>query len=249
MRCERRLEAALTSANTAVTAPTDPLGILTPAGYVRERLEDQRSFYQRRAGVLECELRKYLVLIWVAGVAGSLLAAASHELWIALTAAVAAAFAAFLQYENVERTLAGYNQAAAELANVAVWWTALSADEQANQDNIDKLVDSTENVVAAENASWLQQMQETLKELRDRQAKDSADRSAEPKRAEPEVSAQMDRAGMDAATEQGGAASATAQQTPGVTAEDAGAAGTTEQATPAVENQVVEDVVAGVPRR
>ena len=157
----------------------DDLGFLSPDGYVRDRLEQQFAYYLRKASELDRTLFRSQLAIWIAGIAGSLLAAAGFPLWIALTTALAAGFGAYLQYRNVERTLSGYNKAAAELDNVILWWSSLSAEERADQVNIDLLVDATETVLAAENAAWLQQMENVLVGLREQQAKASASMSGE----------------------------------------------------------------------
>ena len=157
----------------------DDLGFLSPDGYVRDRVEQQFAYYVKKAAELDRTLFRSQLAIWIAGIAGSLLAAAGFPLWIALTTAVAAGFGAYLQYRNVERTLAGYNKAAAELDNVILWWSSLSAEERADQVNIDLLVDATETVLAAENAAWLQQMENVLVGLREQQAKASASLSGE----------------------------------------------------------------------
>ena len=62
-----------------------------------------------------------------------------------------------------------YNQAKTDLDNVKAWWTALSAEEQATQDNVDLLVDHTEQVLKSELDGWVQQMQNALAELRKEQ--------------------------------------------------------------------------------
>jgi SLOG in TRPM, prokaryote/SMODS and SLOG-associating 2TM effector domain 1/Protein of unknown function (DUF4231) len=178
------------SARDAASAKNekDEVGFLTPDGYVHDRLEEQLSYYRRKAKELDSTLFRYQALIWGAGLVGSFLAAIGHELWIALTTGLAAAFGAYLKYRNVDRTLTGYNQAAAELDNVILWWSSLSTGERVDQVNIDRLVDSTENVLAAENSSWLQQMENVLEGLRERQRKENVARVGETQNGEPAAS-------------------------------------------------------------
>jgi hypothetical protein len=176
---------------THATKENDDLGFLTPDGYVRNRLEEQHDYYQGKAKELDKTLFHYQALIWGAGLVGSFLAAIGYELWIALTTGLAAAFGAYLKYRNVDRTLTGYNQAAAELDNVILWWSSLSTGERADQVNIDRLVDSTENVLAAENSAWLQQMENVLEGLRERQRKDSGGDVQNGEPASPPQSDQM----------------------------------------------------------
>ena len=89
---------------------------------------------------------------------------------MALTTAVVTAFTTYLEYQQVEHTLIKYNQGATDLANVQAWWLALSAEEQAVQDNIDKLVAHTERIIKNELAGWGQEMQDALAELRTKRA-------------------------------------------------------------------------------
>jgi dipeptidase len=92
-------------------------------------------------------------------------------LWVAVTTALATAFIAFLQYRQTEHTLLQYTQTSTNLENVKAWWTALSAQEQADRKNVDKLVETTERILESEHRSWIQQMQDALAQLRGEQAK------------------------------------------------------------------------------
>ena len=56
------------------------------------------------------------------------------------------------------------------MANVQGWWMALSAEEQADQKNVDKLVEYTEKAIAGELTGWVQQMQDVLAALHAEQA-------------------------------------------------------------------------------
>jgi hypothetical protein len=64
-----------------------------------------------------------------------------------------------LEYMQVTNTLKGYNRAAQSLENIRNWWVALTTVEQAEPDNIDKLVDITENTLQSEQSGWVQQVQ------------------------------------------------------------------------------------------
>ena len=81
--------------------------------------------------------------------------------------------------------------AAAKLANVALWWSALPTEEQEDQRNVDRFVESTEAVLAAENAAWLQEMEQALGDLRDRQVTEDADRSTGSGRTKPAAPGRM----------------------------------------------------------
>jgi hypothetical protein len=105
-------------------------------------------------------------MTFIVGGAGSYLAAIGMQGWVALTTSIVAAFGTYLGYRQTESTLTKYNQAATDLANVKAWWNALSAEEQAQQVNINSLVEHTEQVLQSELDGWIQQMQNALADLR-----------------------------------------------------------------------------------
>lgn len=144
----------------------DGFSYLTPDRYVELRLGDQMRYFRRKSVKLDRQLRALSWLIFIIGGVGSYLAAINQQVWIALTTAVVAALGTYLAYRQTETTLTKYNQAATDLANVKAWWSALSAPEQAKQANIDSLVEHTEQVLQSELDGWIQQMQNSLAELR-----------------------------------------------------------------------------------
>lgn len=148
----------------------DGLSFLPPDRYVELRLGDQLNYYKTKAVKLERQLKVLQWAIFIIGGLGSLLAAINQQLWIALTTAVAAALTTYLSYQQTESTVTKYNQTHTDLANVKSWWTALPIEEQAKQNNIDTLVDHTEQVIQSELDGWVQQMQNALAELRKGQA-------------------------------------------------------------------------------
>jgi hypothetical protein len=149
----------------AAAEADDGFSFLTPDLYIAMRLDDQLDFFQKRTISKEKELRKYQVLTLAAGAVGTFLAAVGLELWVAVTTALATAFIAFLQYRQTEHTLLQYTQTSTNLENVKAWWTALSAQEQADRKNVDKLVETTERILESEHRGWIQQMQDALAQL------------------------------------------------------------------------------------
>jgi TRPM family ion channel/conflict system pore-forming effector with SLATT domain/uncharacterized protein DUF4231 len=148
----------------------DGFSILTPDHYVELRLGDQMRYYRKNSLKYDRQLRRLSWLTFIIGGAGTYLAAVNQQAWIALTTAMVAALGTYLAYRQTENTLTKYNQAATDLANVKAWWSALSAEEQSQQVNIDSLVEHTEQVLQSEFDGWIQQMQNSLAELRKGQA-------------------------------------------------------------------------------
>jgi hypothetical protein len=167
----------------------DGFSVLSPDRYVQVRLEDQLGFYKRGSVREERSLQRIQWAIYIIGGLGTLLAAINQQVWIALTTAGAAALTTYLSYRQTESTLTKYNQAFTDLDNVKAWWTALPAAEQAKQENVDTLVDHTEQVLQSELDGWVQQMQNALAELRKGQEKapETADGSSSSPAAPGEI--------------------------------------------------------------
>jgi hypothetical protein len=154
---------------TNASGGDDGFSCLSPDRYVEVRLADQLRFFQRKTVKLERQLRRLYWLTFVIGGIGTYLAAIGMQAWVALTTSMVAAFGTYLGYRQTESTLTKYNQTATDLANVKAWWDALSAENQAEQENINSLVNHTEQVLQSELDGWVQQMQNALAGLRKEQ--------------------------------------------------------------------------------
>lgn len=154
----------------STAANDDGLSVLKPERYISARLEDQLFYYVRKAKKLEQRLKLLQWLIYIIGGVGTLLAALGWELWIALTTALVSAFGSYLEYQQIEKNLLHYNQAATDLFNIRTWWIALSEEEQAKQTNIDLLVGQTEQVLQSEFKGWVREMQVALTNLKEKQS-------------------------------------------------------------------------------
>ena len=147
-------------------AEDDGFSPLTPEDYINIRLGDQLSYYQHKTNDLKKELIRWQWLIYIFGGIGTLLAALGWELWIALTTALVGAFMTVVQYKQIENSLIQYNQTAADLANLKLWWTALSDEDKDKSENKIKLVENTEKILEKELTGWIQTMEDALSELR-----------------------------------------------------------------------------------
>lgn len=149
----------------------DGMSRLSPELYLSYRLEDQYNYYVKKTGQLETKFKQLQWAIYIVGGVGTLLAAIGMEIWIALTSALVAAFGTYLEYQQTEKTLIKYNRAALELNNVKTWWIALPAADQEKQFNIDNLVMRTEQILSSEFSDWMQEMQNALTALKEKQQK------------------------------------------------------------------------------
>lgn len=156
--------------------PKDPdrTSDLDPESYIKYRLEEQFDWYRRKARSYDRQHQLLQTSVYVFGGVGTLLAAIGFQSWVAVTAALAAALVNYLEYRRVEVTLMGYNESADALYDIRTWWYSLSAAEQANFNNFEKLVVNTEETIRSEHNSWLQDMQDRLADLYEYERKGQA---------------------------------------------------------------------------
>ena len=158
-------------------AKDDGYSKLTPDRYIAIRIGDQLGYFRSKTNALAKDLTRFYWLIFLAGGLGTLLAALGFEPVVALTAAIAAAFASYLEYRQVEYTLTKYNQTASNLNNAQLLWVGLP--EEKHSENFSQLVTTTEQILETENMGWVQQMHDALTKLRETQEKSAKTGSVE----------------------------------------------------------------------
>jgi hypothetical protein len=158
-----------TSVPSAVDTDPRHLTFLSPDDYLNDRIDDQISYFVAKTASLSTQLKKIQVWIYIAGGAGTALAAFHGDVWVALTTAVAATLTTRLETDQVGYSLIQYNQALTGLRNIASWWKALSQWEKGRRRNIDLLVEQTETTLEGELAGWAQQMQSALDKLTEKE--------------------------------------------------------------------------------
>lgn len=145
---------------------------LSPLGaerYLSIRLRDQLAYYRGRVRSLSRRRSRLQLLAITVGAAGTLLAAAGQDIWVGLTGGIAAASLAYLGYLQVDNTIVTFNQSAAKLADLELRWQALSPAQRDEPAAFDDLVTSAEDVLATELTGWVQQMNDAMAELKNRQ--------------------------------------------------------------------------------
>jgi hypothetical protein len=161
--------------NLASVTKDEPtrLTFLSPDDYLKDRIKDQMDYFVSKTSSLYKQLKTMQMWIYIAGGAGTALAAFRGDVWVALTTALAATLTTRLEMDQVENTLVQYNQALTGLRNIASWWKALSQWEKGRRRNIDLLVEQTEKTLEGELAGWVQQMQTALDKLTEKEQADS----------------------------------------------------------------------------
>jgi hypothetical protein len=152
----------------------DGLSPLDAERYLQIRVADQLAYYHGRVRSLDRGRNALQLLAIAAGATGAILAAAGLEVWIGLTSGASAAALAYLGYLQIDNTVVTYNQAAAKLAGLEREWRARSP-AQRNSAALRDLVTRGEAALTTELAGWVQQMSDTLEDLKNRQA-EAADR-------------------------------------------------------------------------
>jgi len=156
----------------SIPSEDDGFKPLTSEDYIDVRLDDQRNYYQGKTARLGKCLKGWQIGIYFMGGLGTFLAAIGLDIWIALTTGIVGAIVTFLAYQQIESTLAIYNQTVSQLNIISGWWKSLSVKEQIIPVNFDKLVRNTESVLKGELAGWVQEMQDALVDLKKNQSKD-----------------------------------------------------------------------------
>lgn len=148
----------------------DGLSPLNAERYLLIRIADQLAYFHGRISGLNRRRNTLQLLAIAAGATGAILAAAGLEAWIGLTSGGSAAALAYLSYLQIDNTIITYNQAAAKLAGLERDWRALSPDQRQDATVLADLVTRGETALTSEQAGWVQQMSDTLQDLKDRQA-------------------------------------------------------------------------------
>lgn len=153
----------------SVARGDDGFSVLGPEEYIQFRLQDQATWYRGKTVKLERRLRRVRWAGIGVGGLGAFLAAVGLELWIAVTTAVVAALATYLEYSQLESTLLHYNHASANLETIRRWWIALPDEDRVKRRSVNRLVEQSERILQSESAGWVQDMHDAMTELRSQQ--------------------------------------------------------------------------------
>lgn len=139
----------------------DGISVITAEDYVSFRLLPAISAYQLEAPALESKLQRLQLLIFVCTVASSALGAFGSTNWIPFVVVTLAAFQNLMEYTSLQVRLAACNAALCELNNARLWWQSLSIYERRGQANKETLVQTTEETILNEVASYLKAVRTT----------------------------------------------------------------------------------------
>jgi hypothetical protein len=133
----------------------DGISTLDAQHYIKLRVEDQLAYYRDKVKCLNRLRGRLQLLSLTIGGAGTIVAAAGAEVWIALTTAVSAGLISYLSTLQVDNTIVQYNQSAAQLASIRRDWLAIEAETAAA---FEEVVTRAERALTSELSGWVQQM-------------------------------------------------------------------------------------------
>lgn len=151
---------------------------LLPHTYLQQRLEDQLHWHEGKISRLARQRTGLQALIFFFGGLGSLLAALGgvFQVWVALTASLAAAFTAWMELRQHDTVIANYSQVILELKIIRDHWYSLSPEEQTG-DEFFKLVIATERVLWSQHNRFISEMRRAVAQLQG-ESKDMLDEAA-----------------------------------------------------------------------
>lgn len=138
---------------------------LTGEAYFKYRVENQLAWHRKEVQEYQVERVKLQIFILAAGVAGAFLAALGGMLtiWVALTASLTAAFVGWQELRNIDLIIKNYSKVVLELSVVYDHWLNLEVEERTDAE-FNRMVNSTEAVLWAQNMEYIKSQQEALKE-------------------------------------------------------------------------------------
>ncbi len=133
--------------------------------YFRLRLEHQLSWHNRKILQFKKERRWRTIYILAAGGLGSVFAAWGGPLsiWVAFTAAIAAALIGWQELRNIEKLIGNYSKVVVELTILYDHWLNLEPEERTTPEFY-KMVRSAESILWSQHQEYIKSMQEVLKD-------------------------------------------------------------------------------------
>ena len=141
---------------------------LTGEEYFNYRLQDQLKWHNKEILEYKTERDRLTILILLAGVLGTILAAvsagnSSWGIWVAFTASITAALIGWQELRNIDVIVRNYSKVVLELTILQDHWVNLEPEERTNAEFY-KMVRSCEEVLWLQNTEYIRSMQEALRD-------------------------------------------------------------------------------------
>lgn len=145
---------------------------LTGDEYFNYRLANQLAWHNKEIGEYKTERDRLIVLIFISGGLGTVLAALSAaaptfsalSIWVAFTASITAALIGWQELRNIDVIVRNYSKVVLELTVLYDHWVNLEPEERTTAEFY-RMVNNCEDVLWAQNTEYIKSMQEVLKDL------------------------------------------------------------------------------------
>ena len=152
--------------------PTSDPGFADMAGedYFKYRLENQRTWHNKKINQYKRERERLMILILIAGGLGTMFAAWGQtsgggglSIWVALTASITAALIGWQELRNIDVIVRNYSKVVLELTILHDHWVNLEPEERTAAEFF-RMVRGCEEVLWAQNTEYIKSMQEVLRD-------------------------------------------------------------------------------------
>jgi len=134
--------------------PDNLLSAMQTEQYVEHRMLTLLETYEALAPKLAARLNFYEVMMFVAALAGTLLAALHGQQWIPIAVALSSVLSSFVQYEGLQSRLTAVNAAISDLESLHFQWQACGVVEKRMRSIKNLIVEITENAYIREAAAY-----------------------------------------------------------------------------------------------
>jgi len=130
----------------------DGISRINALEYVEFRLRPSMERFAWLASAYSCRASLLQLLIFFATTTSAFLGMIGETNWIPVSVSLASSLVALLDYYEYGSKLTSINLAITQFENILTWWESLSVPEKALPKSRERLVEVTENAVAAEYA-------------------------------------------------------------------------------------------------
>ena len=127
-----------------------------PDHYVELRLRKMRRIFQKKIPYLHARMSFWELILSICTIASSVLSyigTTSH--FVAVSSGTAAAVTSWVSYNDLLRKIELYSNVVRAINDLIWWWKSLDDIERANTVTINKLIETGEQILAAERLAWV----------------------------------------------------------------------------------------------
>jgi len=127
---------------------------LDPEDYIRWRLKPMSDFYQKRIPKYNRQNVAIESILLAGAVISAVISAFEYAQWCALVSALLALFMSWRSFHQADKKLVRYANTLEKINVINSWWESLDSIEKSNADNIQQLVDNSEEILSSEWEAW-----------------------------------------------------------------------------------------------